>query len=200
MRATPRRCHWHSGAGGGQHLGKLTGAAALGRRHHKGSHRNSSLGPWPPLAREPATSAEKSSSTAVGLRAQRHPIRTSISRAESTRGASTMDVRTNPDVHAQPGDDFVRRPVLIEAEAEDPAGRNPMVDVMSRALNARWGADHPAVAGSSSHSAGAATDPDRPVAPGLSVLRRRRECRAQAAVLCGEGRLLVVRVQARRVR
>jgi len=58
----------------------------------------------------------------------------------------SMDVRTNPDVDAQAGDDFVRWPVLIEAEADDPSSPNPMVEVMSRILEALWESGHPAVA------------------------------------------------------
>jgi hypothetical protein len=60
--------------------------------------------------------------------------------------ALSMDVRTNPDVDMGAGDHFVRWPVLIEAEAEDPSSRNPMVEVMSRMLEALWEAGHPAVA------------------------------------------------------
>jgi hypothetical protein len=60
--------------------------------------------------------------------------------------ALSMDVRTNPDVDTQAGDDFVRWPVLIEAEAENPSSPNPMVEVMSRILEALWDSGHPAVA------------------------------------------------------
>jgi hypothetical protein len=60
--------------------------------------------------------------------------------------ALSMDVRTNPDVDTGVRDDFVRWPVLIEAEAEDPSSRNPMVEVVARMLEALWKAGNPAVA------------------------------------------------------
>jgi hypothetical protein len=60
--------------------------------------------------------------------------------------ALSMDVRTNPDADASAEEDFVHWPVLIEAEAEDPSSRSPMVEAMSRILEALWEAGHPAVA------------------------------------------------------
>jgi hypothetical protein len=60
--------------------------------------------------------------------------------------ALSMDVRTNPDVDPGVRDDFVRWPVLIEAEAEDASSRNPMVEVVARMLEALWEAGNPAVA------------------------------------------------------
>ena len=58
-----------------------------------------------------------------------------------------MDARTNPDVDvAAAATDFVRWPVLIEADADDPHDREPMVSVISRVITALWDAGEPAVA------------------------------------------------------
>ena len=59
-----------------------------------------------------------------------------------------MDARTNPDVEdgSAPGDDFVRWPVLIEIDADDPDDGATMVAVVSRILSTLWDAGYPTVA------------------------------------------------------
>jgi hypothetical protein len=60
----------------------------------------------------------------------------------------TMDARTNPDVEdvLPPGDDFVRWPVLIEVDGDDPDDGATMVAVISRILSTLWDAGYPTVA------------------------------------------------------
>ena len=57
-----------------------------------------------------------------------------------------MDIRPNPDVDDAAGDDFVRWPLIIEAEAEDPDSAGAMVPAISQVLNDLWEAAIPAVA------------------------------------------------------
>jgi hypothetical protein len=59
-----------------------------------------------------------------------------------------LDARTNPDVEnvLPPGDDFVRWPVLIEVDADDPNDGPAMVAAISRILRTLWDAGYPTVA------------------------------------------------------
>jgi hypothetical protein len=57
-----------------------------------------------------------------------------------------LDVRPNPDGDPAAGDDFVRWPVTVEAEADDPDSPAVVVPTVSQILTDLWGADIPAVA------------------------------------------------------
>jgi hypothetical protein len=57
-----------------------------------------------------------------------------------------MDVRTNPDVDPNIGDNFLFWPVLIEVESSAPHDREPILGVTTRVLTTLWDAGHPAVA------------------------------------------------------
>lgn len=59
-----------------------------------------------------------------------------------------MDARTNPDVAdvSAAEDDFVRWPVLIEVDGDDPDNGDAMVPIITSVITALWEAGHPAVA------------------------------------------------------
>ena len=59
-----------------------------------------------------------------------------------------VDVRRNPDAAdaADPGDDFVRWPVLVELEAEEEVGERALAEAAAEILRALWDAGYPAVA------------------------------------------------------
>lgn len=59
-----------------------------------------------------------------------------------------IDVLPNPDVTYASGaaDDFLRWPVMVEAEPDDPDDERAIVATMRRVLTALWDAGYPAVA------------------------------------------------------
>jgi hypothetical protein len=57
-----------------------------------------------------------------------------------------MDVRQNPDLAQDAGNDFVQWPVIIEAEAEGSDAGPAMVQAMTQILTDLWTAGIPAVA------------------------------------------------------
>lgn len=56
-----------------------------------------------------------------------------------------LDVRPNPDGDPAAGDDFVRWPVTVEADVDDPDSPAVVVPTVSQILTDLWGAYIPAV-------------------------------------------------------
>lgn len=57
-----------------------------------------------------------------------------------------LDVRPNPDRDPAADDDFVRWPITVEAEADDPDSPAVMVPTVRQILADLWGTDIPAIA------------------------------------------------------
>ncbi|MBY8889002.1 hypothetical protein K7472_29765 [Streptomyces sp. PTM05] len=67
-------------------------------------------------------------------------LKGAFSRHGMTVGGLVVEVRRNPDAHLglPAGDDFVRWPVLVEADAEEDQDRDVMVATVGMILRALW--------------------------------------------------------------